>query len=80
MEDNNIETYSTYNKGKSVVAEGFIRFLKNKIFKHMLAVSKNVYFNVLYDIIDKYHKTFHWTTQMKPRNVKSDSYTVQCWC
>ena len=37
--------YSTYNEGKSVVAERFIRTLKNKIFKHMTAVSKNVYFD-----------------------------------
>ena len=44
---NNIEMYSTYNEGKSVVAERFIRTLKNKIFKHMTAVSKNVYFEVL---------------------------------
>ena len=32
----NIEMYSTYNEGKSVVAERFIRTLKNKIFKHMM--------------------------------------------
>ena len=44
---NNIEMYSTYNEGKSVVAERFIRTLKNKIFKHMTAISKNVYFDVL---------------------------------
>ena len=31
---NDIEMYSTYNEGKSVVAERFIRTLKNKIFKH----------------------------------------------
>ena len=37
---NNIEMYSTYNEGKSVVAERFIRTLKNKIFKHMTTVSK----------------------------------------
>ena len=30
---NNIEMYSTYNEGKFVVAERFIRTLKNKIFK-----------------------------------------------
>ena len=36
--------YSTYNEGKSVVAERIIRTLKNKIFKYMTAVSKNVYF------------------------------------
>ena len=38
---NNTEMYSTYNEGKSVVAERFIRTLKSKIFKHMTAVSKN---------------------------------------
>ena len=48
---NNIEMYSTYNEGKSVVAERFIRTLKNKIFKHMTAISKNVYFDVLDDIV-----------------------------
>ena len=48
---NNIEMYSTYNEGKSVVAERFIRTLKSKIFKHMTAVSKNVYFDVLDDIV-----------------------------
>ena len=35
---NNIEMYSTYNEGKSVVAERFIRTLKNKIFKYMTAI------------------------------------------
>ena len=41
---NNIEMYSTYNEGKYVVAERFIRTLKNKIFKHMAAVSKKCLF------------------------------------
>ena len=50
---NNVEMYSTYSEGKSVVAERFIRTLKNKIFKHMTAVSKNVYFDVLDDIVKK---------------------------
>ena len=44
--------YSTYNEGKPVVAERFIRTLKNKIFKHMTAISKNVYSDVLDDIKD----------------------------
>ena len=48
---NDIEMYSTCNEGKSVVAEKFIRTLKNKIFKHMTAVSKNVHFDVLDDMI-----------------------------
>ena len=58
---NNIEVYSTYNEGKSVVAERFIRTLKNKIFKHMTAVSKNLYFDVLHDIVNKYNSTVHRT-------------------
>ena len=50
MKINSIEMYSTYNEGTFVVAERFIGTLKNKIFKHMTAISKNVYFDVLDDI------------------------------
>ena len=71
---NNIEMYSIYNEGKSVVAERFIRTLKNKIFKHMTAVSKNAYFDVLDDIVNKYNNTVHRTIKMKPIDVTSDSY------
>ena len=46
-----IDMCSTYNEGKSVVAERFIRTRKNKIFKYMKAISKNVYFDVLDDIV-----------------------------
>ena len=66
--------YATYNEGKSVVAERFIRALKNKIFKHMTAISKNVYFDVLDDIVNKYNNTVHRTIKMKPIDVTSDSY------
>ena len=47
--------YSTYNEGKSVAVERFIRTLKNKIFKHMTAVSNNVYFDVSDYIANKYN-------------------------
>ena len=66
--------YSTYNEGKSVVAESFIRTLKNKIFKHMTDISKNVYFDVLDDIIDKYNNTVHRAIKIKPIDVRGDSY------
>ena len=69
---NNIEMYSTYNEGKSLVAERFIRTLKNKIFKHMMAISKNVYFDVLDDIVNEYN-TVHITIKMKPIEVTDDS-------
>ena len=51
--------YLTNNEGKSVVAERFIRTLKNKTYQHMTAISKNVYFNVSNDIVDKYDNTYH---------------------
>ena len=56
---NNIEIYSTYNEEKSVVTERFITTLKKKTFKHMKAVSKNVYFDVLDKIVNKYNNTVH---------------------
>ena len=58
LKDNGISMYSTYNEGKSVVAERFIRTLKNKIYKHMTTISKNVYFDVLADIVDGYNNTY----------------------
>ena len=66
--------YSTYNEGESINAERFIRTLKNKIFKHMTAISKNVYFDVLNDIVNKYNNTNNKTMKMKPIDVTDDFY------
>ena len=68
--------YSIYNEGKSAVAEIFIRTFKNKIFKHMTSFSKNVYFDVLDDIMKKKtnNNTVHRTIKMKLIEVTSDSY------
>ena len=65
--------YSTYNEGKSVVAEIFIRTLKNKLYKHMTATGKNVYDNVLDDVVNEYNNTKHNTIKMKPKDVKDDN-------
>ena len=62
--------YLTYNKGKSVVAERFTRTLKNKIFKHMIAISKNVYFDELDDIFNECNNTVHKTIKMKPLTLR----------
>ena len=67
-------TQHIYNEGKSVVTERFIRTLENNIFKHVTAVSKNVYFDVLDDIVNKYSNTIHRTIKMKPIDIISDSY------
>ena len=66
--------YSTYNEGKSIVAEGFIRMLKKKIFKHVTVISKHVNFDVLDDIVNKYNNAVHRTIKMKPIDVTGDSY------
>ena len=70
----NIEMYLTHNEGKPVVAERFIRTLKNKIYRHITTISKNVYFDVLNDIVDEYNNTYHKTIKMKPIDVESDSF------
>ena len=69
-----IKMYSIHNEGKSVVAKSFIRIFKNKIYTHMAAVSKNVYFGVLDGIVDKNNNTYHTTVKTKPINVTSGSY------
>ena len=51
LKDNDIEMYSTNNEGKSVVAERFIRTLKNKIYEYMTEKSKNTYIYKLYDVV-----------------------------
>ena len=66
--------YLTYNERKSVVVERFIRTLKNKIFKDVTAISKNIYFDVLDDIVDKYNNTVHRAIKMKPIDVTHGSY------
>ena len=72
LSDNNIIMYSSYNEGKSVVAERFIRTLKNKLYTNMTATGKNVYYDVLDDVVNKYNKTKHSTIKMKPIDVKNN--------
>ena len=74
LEKNDIEIYSTHNEGKSVVAERFIRTIKNKIYKHMTSISKNVYIDKLDDIVNEYNNTKHRTTKMKLIDVKDITY------
>ena len=72
LSDNDINMYSTYNEGKSVVAEIFIRTLRNKLYKHMTATGKNIYYDVLDDVVNKYNNTKHSTIKMKPIDVKNN--------
>ena len=73
LSDNDIIMYSKYNEGKSVVAERFIRTLKGKLYKHMTAIGKNVYYDVLDDVVNKYNNTKHSTIKMKPIDVRDNN-------
>ena len=68
--------YFIFNEGKSVVVERFIRTLKNKLYKHMTDTGKNVYYDVLNDIVNEYNNTKHNTIKMKPKDVKDDNKRV----
>ena len=64
--------HSIHNKEKYVIAERFIKTLKNKIYKYMTSISKNVHIvDKLDDIVSKYNNTYHRTIKMKPVGVKS---------
>ena len=65
LEKNDVDMCSTHNEAKSVVAERFIRTLKNKIYKCMTPVSKAVYIDKLDDIVNKYNNTCHCPIKMK---------------
>ena len=64
--------YSNHNEGNSVTAERFIRILKNKIYKYMISISKNVYIDKIGDRVNKYDNTYR-TIKMKPIDVKSNT-------
>ena len=75
LQYNDIELYSTHNEGKIVVAERFIKTLKNKIYKYMTSVSKKVYIDKLVDIVHKCNNTCDSTIKMKPVDTKSSTYS-----
>ena len=74
LEKNDIEMYSSYNEWKSYVAETFIKTLKNKIYKYMTSVSKNVYIDKLDEIVNKFNNTYDSTVKVKPVDLKPNTY------
>ena len=73
LQDNDITMYSTNNVVKSVAAERFIRTLKNKIYKSMIAISKNVYIDKLDDFVKEYNNKYHISIKMKPVDVMDNT-------
>ena len=74
LKENDTEMYLVHNEGKSVFAERIIRTLKNKIYKYMTAISKNVYIDKLDDIVNECNNTYHRKIKMKPVDVKDNTY------
>ena len=70
LQDNYLKLYLIHDEGKSVVAERFLRTLKNKIYKYMTLVSRNVSIDMLDNIVDKFNKKYQRTINMKPIDVK----------
>ena len=73
LQDNDIVTYSTQNEEKFVVAERLISTLKNKIYKYMSSISKNVYIHKLEVIVNEYNDTYR-TIKIMPIDVKDNTY------
>ena len=73
LQDDDIVMYSTHNKGKSVVAERFIKALNNTIYKYIASISKNVYIDKLDDVANEYNNTCHRTIKMNPIDVKGNT-------
>ena len=48
--------------------------MKNKIYKYMTSISKNVYLDKSDDIVNKYNNTYHSTIKMKPVDIKPSTY------
>ena len=72
LEKNGIEMYSTHNKGKYVIAERFIRALKNKIYRYM--TFQKMFIDKLDDIVNKYNNTYLNTIKTKRVYIKSNTY------
>ena len=62
LKDNDTEMYSTYNEGRSAVAERFTRTFKNKIYAYTTSAWL------------EYNNTYHKTTKTKPVDLKSSKY------
>ena len=72
---NNIDTYSTYNEGKSVLLRDLLGPWITKSLGTWQLFQKDVYFDDLDGVVNKYNNTVHRTIKVKRINVTSDSYT-----
>ena len=67
--------YSTHNEGNSVIAERFIKTLKDKIYKKMTANDNRSYFSFLDKLVDQYNNIYHHSINKKPINADYSALT-----
>ena len=63
---------------KNDIEQQYVRTTKNKIYRHMTSISKNVYIDKLDDIVNEYNNTKHRTAKVKPIDVKDNTY-IDFW-
>ena len=68
--------YSTYNEGKSVITERSIITLKNRIYKSLTSISKNVYTDKLNDIVNKCNNKYHKAINDKGPKIKVSGIVI----
>ena len=59
LDDNDILMYMTYNEGKSVISERFMKTLRDKIYKKMTVNDRKSYPSYLNKIEDQCNNTYH---------------------
>ena len=74
LQNNGKKIHSKDNEEESIIAERFIRTLKNKIYKYMTSPSKNVYIDKVDAIVNEYNNSYHSTTKIKSVDIKSRTY------
>ena len=74
LKDNNIKMCIQHTMKESLfLLKDLLEHWKIRI-TNIWQLSKNVYFDVLDDIVDKYNNTYHRTIEVRPVHVKFDSY------
>ena len=69
--------YSIHNKGKSIVAERFVRTLKTKIYKYLTSISKYIHIDKLDHIVNEYNNTYHRTIKIKSVDGEDNTILIQ---
>ena len=73
FEDNNVKIYHTYSNLKAVVIERFNRSLRELMMKEFVKSNNTIWYNILPELIKKYHDRFHRTIKIRPIDVNKSN-------